>query len=793
MKTSVSNAGRAGAARSCAGAAAALCLAMSAAAENAPTQDLNNNFGTDQYSEFSANPSKDVPPPPADALYRNPAAPLEDRVNDVFRYLTPEEQATLLHSGGSMNMLSIPRIGLGDYRFTDGASGIRAEKRPGVTYMPNGIAMAATFDKDLARDDGRVQGEEVRAVYGHGPRFNGVCRMMLGPGANIARTPLGARNFEYLGEDPVLVGHIAGAFCQGLQQSKVSPTIKHYALNNQECMRTVIMVHCGDRALREIYTRSFGIACAQYGAWAIMNSYNACNGYWASHCWQLNSILLRDYGWDGAIVADWGGYHDDVLAINGGTSIETPSRYDAARNAAELKSLADGVIDRAKWDDAVKRVLRLSFRVGAFDACSKEEMDLQLRCERAFRSEDHRRVSYRCAAESFVLLRNTGLLPLASGRVRTVAVVGPNADQYHTMIDGHGLKERGGSGAVKAAREITPLEGICERFGRENVRFAPCYRLEGDQLRETAVSVEGMKAMTLESAVKGADLVVFCAGLDHSYDREVIGWNFPTPSDRPDLYFKTMSGFPRQEDLIRRCAELNPNVVVAITAGAPVTTAGWSESAKAIIMCWYGGEFHGKVLADMLCGDVNPSGKLPYTFGYRVEDWPCHRMGERVFPGVRIPSQKNFQKSNLEAEQWYDDGIWVGYRGFEHFGTRPEYPFGFGLSYTTFAVRDLRMEGDGGASAEVVNTGSRGGRCVVQCYVSKPAQPGVEMPAKELADFASVDLGPGESGRVRFAFDDLTFKYWSERDGAWRTASGRNRVLVGFSSADLPLQLELER
>ena len=772
----------------------ALCAALTASADE-PTVDPNNNFGTDQYEEFAANPSPDVPPPPADAPYRDPKTPLEERVNDLMGRLTPEEQATLLHAGGSLNMLAIPRIGLGDYRFTDGASGIRAEKRPGVTYMPNGIAWAATFDKDLMRENGRVQGEEVRAVYGHGPRFNGVCRMMLGPGANIARSPLCARNFEYLGEDPVLAGHLAGAFCQGLQMSRVSPTVKHYALNNQECMRTVIMVRCADRPLREIYTRAFGIACAQYGAWAVMNSYNGYNGDWTSNSWPLNSILIRDYGWDGAFVADWGGYRGDVEAINGGTSMETPGKYDAERNRRELKLLADGVIDRAKWEDAVRRVLRLSFRTGAFDKESADEKALQLRCEEAFRSEDHRKVSYAGAAESFVLLRNTGFLPLAPERIRTVAVVGPNADQYHTMMDGHELKDRGGSGAVKAAREITPLEGLCERFGRENVRFAPCFRFEGDQRRETAISVKGLPVMSLESAVKGADLVVFCAGCDHHYDREVLGWNFPTPSDRPDLLLQPVAGFPRQEDLIRRCAALNPNVVVAITAGGPVATAGWADAVKAIVMCWYAGEFQGRVLADMLCGDVNPSGRLPYTFGRRAEDWPCHRMGERVFPGVRIPSVKHFQgtgpESNLEAEEWYDDGIWVGYRGFEHFGTQPEYPFGFGLGYTTFAVRDLKLDGDRGASVEVVNTGKRKGRCVVQCYVSKPAQADAEMPVKELADFASVELEPGASGRVRFAFDDLMFKYWSEKAHGWRTAAGENRISVGFSSADLPLTAKL--
>ncbi len=772
--------------------AAVIGVALAADVAVAAELDRNNNYGLDDYAGKSAAVVDPTKAPPADALYRNPAADVEDRVNDVMRYMTMEEMAAVIHSGGSLHSTGIPRIGLGVYRFTDGGSGIRAEKRPGVTYFPSGIAWAAAWDEELAYLSGRAQGEEVRAVYGHGRDYDGSCRMLLAPGGNLARTPLGGRNFEYMGEDPVLAGKTAAAFCRGLQSVKVAPTMKHYCLNDQEYARTVIMVDCPERALREIYVRPFEIAAMEGDAWGIMNSYNGFRGEWTSHSWELNRILF-DLGWKGAFVSDWGGYKNDVAAINGGTSMETPGKKDRKRDAREVAKVKSGEISRERFEDAVRRTLRLAFRVGAFDFNTPAERAEQDRCEAAFRSKSHLDVAYRAAAEGIVLLRNEkSFLPLERAKVKKVVVAGPNADQYHSMIDGKHLKYRGGSGAVKAGREITPLMAAVERFGRENVAWAPTMRFENAGSDE-AVSVKGMKACADPvAAAKGADLVVYCGGLDHSLDREVIGWGLITPSDRTDLNFKKVAGCAKtQEEWICELAKANPNLVVSITAGAAVTTEGFKSAVPAILLVWYPGEFSGEVLFDTVFGKINPSGRLPITIGRKLEDWPALRMGREVYPGVTYKPVRH-KGGNHEARQTYADGIWVGYRGFEHFGTEPEYPFGFGLSYTAFEVSGGEAKGDL-FTARVKNAGPREGRCVVQCYVAKPAQKDVEMPVKELARFASVVLKPGEEKLVEFRLSARDFSYWDESQRRWTVASGVSKVMIGTSSVSLPVVYDASR
>jgi len=727
-------------------------------------------------------------PPPATARYRDASLPVEARIDDLMTYLTAEEKCRLLHACGGMAMGNIPRIGLAVFRTLDAGMGPRAMDRPGVTYLPAPIANAATWDKALVEEIGRVCGEETRAVYPDDVETsNGCGRMLLGPGVNLARTPLCARNFEYAGEDPVLAGKTAAAWIRGLQSVGVAACVKHYVLNDSEYARTTVDIACPERALREIYVRPFEIALVEGGAWSLMSALNKVRGTWASWSWDLNRILFEDCRWDGAVIPDWSGYKDDVHAINGGTTIETACQADAARDRREAQLVADGTIDAHRFDDAVRRALRLYFRIGAFDRGTMADRERQVRCERAFVSSEHALVARRAAEESFVLVRNTdAFLPLEKDRIRKIAVVGPNADQRHAAGDGADYHDRGGSGAVKARVEMTPLQGFVEVFGRDRVLFAPGFRFEGDVAAD-AVSVPGLKPMDILEAARQADIVVFCGGIDHSLDREAGGGSrrpFVEPNDRKDIFLKSTDGVC-QEDLIRQVAAANPNLVVALTGGAPLSVEEWHESAKAIFVTWYGGMFGGRVLADLVTGAVNPSGKLPYTYGKTLRDWPAHRFGDRCYPG------------HWKRRDWwhyddpkvsYDDGIWVGYRGFDRFGAEPRYPFGFGLSYTQFALSPAPCDPVSGRYAvEVRNAGGRRGRAVVQCYVSKPPQGAVEMPVRELVDFASVELDPGASQRVAFTLDDTAFRYWDEASSGWKLPAGQVMVRIGTSSRDLPV------
>jgi len=702
-------------------------------------------------------------PPPADAPYRNPALDVEARINDLLPRLTDEEKMHLIHSSSGMTLGHVPRIGLACFRTPDAGGGPRAEERPGITYFPSPIAYAAAFDRDLAFQVGRAMGEETRGVYPAaeaGP--NGTARMLLGPGANMARTPLGARNFEYFGEDPRLSGETAAAWIAGLQSVKVSPCMKHYCFNDQEADRTIIDVECPDRAAREIYIRPFEIAVRKADPWAFMNSYNKYRGKWASHSAYLNDILCKEYGATGAMIPDWGGVHGMPEAINGGTTIESSTKEDPDRDKRELKLLAEGKIDRARFDDSVRRALRLYFRVGAFDADDPNERALQKRCEESFRSPEHQAIARRAAEEGFVMVKNDGLLPFGG---KTVAVVGPLADEKHAMSDKDTkLRWHGGSGAVKAAREITPLEGFRQVFGADNV-------ITGANAAEVAAK---------------ADIVVYCGGMNHGYDREVLGFGHKVPSDRPDLLLQKIGRRGRvQEEEILEVAKANPNVVVMLNGGAPLSVEAWHASVKAIFVTWYGGEFGGEVFARMVKGEVNPSGRLPYTYGKELNDWPAHKLGELSYPGVwpEPPVANRRGRIMGNPRQEYLDGIWVGYRGFDKYGIAPRYPFGHGLSYTTWKYGNVTVVEVAGnsrscgprwkVSVKVTNTGKLAGRRAVLLFASKPNQPDAEMPPKELVAFDSVTLGPGQSAVVEFKVGFEKLKYWSEAKHAWQMPKGK--------------------
>jgi beta-glucosidase len=709
-----------------------------------------------------AAPSTARPAPvPADgalsgAKYLDPKAPLEERVDDLFSRLTPLEKVSLVHGCSDMGYGNIPRIGLPEVLMTDGPQGVRLESGT-ATAFPCGLAMAATWNTALAEQAGKAMGEECRALNR---------RVFLAPGVNIMRTPLGGRNFEYMGEDPLLAGKTAAACIRGIQSQGVAACVKHWNFNEQEHWRTTINVECGERALREIYGPAFETAVREGKVWAVMPAYNRFEGDYCTASKFLNlEVLDHDYGFDGALISDWGAWHDDKLAIEGGCTLEMPSKQDAKRDADLASRVSKGEISSAALDAAVRRDLRLLFRVGAFDAWNGGSLN----------TTAHQRTSRQAATESIVLLKNTrGVLPLDIARCRKIAVIGPNADQHHTMADGSGLALRGGSGATRPPREITPLSALKERFG-DKIVYAPGLLFE----QKLSITDAAAQAVT---AAKDADVVIFFAGTDHRYDREALGWGDVEGADKPDLEF-----IGAQADLIRKVAAVNPRTVVVMVNGAPVSVERWHKQVPAIVEAWYGGMEAGNAIADILIGAANPSGKLPCTFGKKLDDWLCHNLGAESFPGT----------GNFGVVKYLDD-IWVGYRHFDRAGIAPRFPFGYGLSYTTFkygkaelSAKTLTGDETLTVSAPVKNTGKRAGAEVAELYLHEN-EPALPRPPQELKGYAKVFLQPGETQTVSFTIHRRDLSFWDVATRAWKATPGKFEARIGASSRDIRAIAEFE-
>ncbi len=822
----------------------------------------------------------------AGAKYLDPKAGIEERVNDLFARLTPVEKAALVHGCSGMGYGNIPRIGLPEMLMTDGPQGVRLDTGT-ATAFPGGLAMAATWNPALVELGGSVFGAECRALNR---------RVFLAPGINIMRTPLGGRNFEYMGEDPFLAGKMGAAYIRGVQSQGVAACVKHWNFNEQEHWRTTINVECGDRALHEIYGPAFEMAVREGHAWSAMPAYNRFRGDYCAASKFLNAdILEKEYGFDGALISDWGAWHDDKLCIEGGCTIEMPSGKDPKRDAKIAARAAKGEISQAALDAAVRRNLRLLFRIGAFEAPKAG----------ALNTPEHQRTARQAATEAVVLLKNEKqFLPLEAATLRTVAVIGPNADQYHTMADGSGLAARGGSGATRPPYEITPLAALRQRlvgkviyapgivfekaacatvpaaafggglktefFASDGCQGQPAavrtdsqiqfkfaighapvagvnpqqfsarwtgmltapaagnYELQlasddgsrlwlndvlvidnggshDTQIRSATIALDPAKPAKLRleyqnaggkgdlklgwrpmddagdpvaaavDAARKADVVLFFAGTDHRSDREALGWGDVKGADKPDL---ELTG--PQAELIRKVAAVNPKTVVILINGAPVSVEQWHAQVPAIVEAWYGGQEAGNAIAGILLGEANPSGKLPCTFGRQLDDWLCHKLGPDSFPGT-----------GNNGVVKYLDGIWVGYRHFDKAGIEPRFPFGHGLSYTTFrygtaAVSVDTLSGDGTVtvSVPVTNTGKRAGAEVVQLYVAAP-DTGVERPPQELKGFRKLFLQPGETGTASFTVNRRDLSYWDEAVRGWKAEPGKYEARVGSSSRDI--------
>ncbi|HZZ18716.1 MAG TPA: glycoside hydrolase family 3 C-terminal domain-containing protein [Opitutaceae bacterium] len=706
--------------------------------------------------------------------YLDKALPVEARIDDLMSRMTLDEKVGLVHANGLFRSGGVDRLGVPYLWTDDGPQGVREEvgltswspigrTDDFATALPPGLTLAATWDTELAAACGRVIGEEA-CIRGK--------NVILGPGINIIRTPLCGRNYDYYGEDPWLSGRIAVGYIQGMQAEDTVACVKHFALNNQEKDRGSIDVDVSERALREIYLPAFEASIKEGGAMAIMAAYNRVRGsFCAQNEMLLDGILKGEWGFKGGVISDWGGTHDTALAVTHGLDLEMGSRgkYEDFHMAKDFKEgLKNGTFPMALLDDKVRRDLRMLFASGAVDG----------RKPGSINTPEHLKVARQIAEEGIVLLKNdNALLPIDTAKIHSVAVIGEDAVRKFAA--------GAGSAGVKAFREITSLDGILARAGKTmNVTYSEGYRqpevhfaAKADnagvrRMEINEASPEEAKALADRAvdAAKSSDLVIFVGGLMHRARADDEG------SDRADLSLPA-----HQAELIARIEAANPRTVVVLIAGSPLDMAPWLGATPSVLQAWYGGSEAGSALAAVLFGDVSPSGKLPCTFPRSMADTPTQQGGPRAYPGVA-------------GVVHYDEGLLVGYRWYDTKKIEPLFPFGFGLSYTTFAYSNLVATSTGADSAtvkcDVRNSGSREATEVVQLYIHD-GHASVERPEKELKGFARVKLAPGETKTVSMDLNARSFAFYSPEKKAWSVEPGSFSILVGSSSRDIRATTDL--
>ena len=714
-------------------------------------------------------------------IYLDDNAPIEQRVEDALARMTLDEKIAVIHAQSKFSSPGVKRLGLPDFWTDDGPHGVRpdvlwdewvqaGQTNDSCVAFPALTCLAASWNPVLAELYGRSLGEEAR--------YRGK-DMILGPGVNINRTPLNGRNFEYMGEDPLLASRIVVPYVQGLQSTGTAACVKHYCLNNDEEYRHQVNVIVSDRALREIYLPAFEAAVREGHTWGIMGSYNL---YKDQHCchneYTLGQILKGEWQYDGVVVSDWGGAHSTEQAVLNGLDMEFGSwtdglawgasnAYDAYYMARPYKQLIEqGKLSMRELDDKVRRVLRLFFRTTMSGKRSRGFL-----C-----SEAHYDAALRIAQDGIVLLQNKRhVLPIDLSSAKRVLVVGENAIKMMTV--------GGGSSSLKAQREILPLEGLKTRLAGTGIEVDYARGYVGDTTgeyngvvaKQSLADYRPASELIAEAVAKarGADYVIIFGGLNKSDYQDAEG------HDR-----KSMDMPYGQDALVEALARVNKNVVFVNISGNAVAMP-WHDRVAAIVQGWFIGSEAGTALASILVGDVAPSGKLPFTWYHSLNDVGAHALG--AYPGTWRPGHKIIDEE-------YKEGIYVGYRWADKHKTRPLFAFGHGLSYTTFAVSNLRLDksvvtagGTVTATVTVKNTGQRAGAEVIQLYVSDQNDT-VEMPVKELRGFQKVTLQPGESRDVTITIGGRAFQYWDETTGGWATSLGKRTMLVGTASDNLPLK-----
>jgi len=714
----------------------------------------------------------------AGPVYLNDKKPLEERVEDALSRMTLDEKIAMIHAQSKFSSPGVPRLGIPEVWCTDGPHGIREEvfwdewKGAGwtndlCTAFPALTCLAASWDPEMSAIYGKAIGEEARYRNKN---------VLLGPGVNIYRTPFNGRNFEYMGEDPYLASVMVVPYIQNVQKQGVAACVKHFALNNQEFKRHDVDVTVSDRALYEIYLPAFKAAVEQGKAWSIMGSYNLWNGEHCCHNHRLLVDILRgEWGFDGTVISDWGGVENTRQALENGLDMEFGTWTDGlARNsggsdaynnyymARPLKELIEaGEADEAKVDDKVRNILRMIFRT---------TMD-RTRPYGSFATDEHAEISRRIAENGIVLLKNDdGVLPLLPDSVSKILVVGENATRKMTV--------GGGSSSLKVKNEVLPLEGMQTVYGDDKIVYMKGYSSDADEKVETLDE--------LKTAAAVCDAVVFFGGLNKKRTQDAEG------RDRVEF------GLPYGQDaVIEALSEANARLAVVIISGNAVAT-DWAEKVPAIVEGWYLGSEAGNALANVLSGKINPSGKLPFTYYAKLEDCGAHTFGEESYPGVPAPAEDDADSPTAQSRyrQRYCEDIFVGYRWVDLYNLVPAFPFGHGLSYTTFEYSNMRpnkkeMKADGRikVSVDIRNTGKVRGGEVVQLYISDN-ESSVERPIRELKGFRKVFLDPNEKTTVEFAIDRNALQYFDADEHDWEIETGEFTAAVGSSSRDLRCKAE---
>ena len=710
--------------------------------------------------------------------YLDEGQPLEVRVEDALSRMTLEEKVKILHAQSKFSSAGVPRLGIPELWTSDGPHGIRPEvlwdewdqagwTNDSCVAFPALTCLAATWNEDMAALYGKSIGEEARY------REKDV---LLGPGVNICRTPLGGRNFEYMGEDPYLASRMVVPYIQEVQKNGVATCVKHFALNNQEDNRNDYDAVVDDRTLYEIYLPAFKAAVQEGGAWSIMGAYNLYKGQHACHNqYLLNDILKGEWGFDGAVISDWGGTHDTDEAITNGLDLEFGSWTDgltwSKSNSYDSYFMAGPYLEKLRNDSAsedvlnekVRRVLRLIFRTAM-----KSGKPAGAMC-----SPEHYDAARRIAGEGIVLLKNDNdVLPVDVGTVKKIAVIGENAVKMMTV--------GGGSSSLKVQHECSPLEGIRAAVGdKVEIVYERGYVGDvggtfdgvatGQDLSESRT--EAQLVADAVAAAREADAVLFFGGLNKAGNQDCEG------SDRLHLELPYA-----QDKVIEALADANPNMAVVIVSGNAVAMP-WIGKVNTVVEAWYSGSQAGHAIADVLFGKVNPSGKLPFTFPVKLEDNGAHAMGA-------------YQPGDLSVE--YKEGLYVGYRWADKHDVEPLFPFGHGLSYTDFTygkAKCRKTSVKAGAvvkvSVDVTNSGDVAGKEVVQLYIGDE-ESALERPVKELKGFRKVYLEPGQTKTVTFGITPDDLKYFDDVQHDWVLEPGRFTAYVGSSSRDIRTEVSFE-
>lgn len=692
-----------------------------------------------------------------------------EKIEEIISELKLEEKVAMVHAAGLFRNGSVERLGIPSLYMSDGPMGVRNEFPNAswvpvgntddyVTYLPSISALACTWNRNLAYEEGNILGKEAR---GRGKDI------ILAPGINIVRSPLGGRNFEYMSEDPYLTAQLAVPYIKGVQENDVAACVKHFAVNSQETERLNVDVVIDERAVREIYLPAFEAAVKEGNSYSIMSAYNKL---WGLHCshnkWLLRDVLEKEWGYDGVLVSDWSAISDTKLAAEAGMDIEmsVTDNFDEYFFANPLiKAVKEGEIKEELIDEKVRKILKLMYRLNMFSDERKSG---------EYNSFESRRKTLDIARESVILLKNEeNLLPL-SKKVKKVAVIGQNANIRHC--------EGGGSAEVKSLYEVTPLMGIKMLLGGNcEVAYAKGYT--HDFNKRKAVNEEAIEL------AKNSDVVIFIGGLKHTKEDFSLFQNALHSTKEDNMVVnidsegndKTDMKLPyNQDEIINSLLEVNPNTIVVITAGSPVDMSSWVDKSKALVNVSYNGMEGGRALAEVLFGDVNPSGKLTVTIPKKLEDSPAHSIGE--FPG--------------KAQVRYDEGIFVGYRYFSTYDVEPQFVFGHGLSYAEFRYNDIKVnlaeeneKINATVKFKVTNIGEKEGAEVAQVYVND-VESSVKRPVIELKGFEKVRLMPGESKEVTINLDKKSFAFYSDEENSWIVEDGKFNILIGSSSTDIRLE-----